>query len=307
MDPRLLPLLDSEYALKQVNVLRRLATKGRREAYLLETERGTLVIKITDPGRAEDLVRGDTHILAHATRFDYPAPRLVLTRGGQLYLPLDERFFYLYHFIEGQPPRPSAATLAQTGALLARLHSLPVDQDARASLYRPPYLLDEIRGYMRSAPGDPEQQAMAQEISALLDAFPSFNDLPQGLIHTDPYFVNLIANAHGLHLIDWEDAGLSYPLIDAGYVGHLTTYLPHDRTALGLEGDEAITWRPDWAQAFLDGYQAVRRFSRAERELFPWAVRLNFLVYIWEWDERRIIPENFRRMKLLEQFSPTWD
>jgi thiamine kinase-like enzyme len=197
--------------------------------------------------------------------------------------------------------------LAAGGALLARLHTLPVDNTARTSLHRPAALLDEVKEWLLDAPDTPEQQRMAQEMLGMIAEFPSFEGLPESLIHTDPYFVNLVDGADGrLYLIDWEDAGISYPLIDVGYVGHLSTYLPHDRLDLGLSGDEAITWRPDWAQAFLDGYQAVRALTKREQELFPWAVRLNYLMYIWEWNERRIIPENYQRMKLLEELRPVW-
>lgn len=307
MDPRLLPILQTQYGLENVQVQQRFATNGRREAYLLQTEQGRLVLKITDPGRSEELAKSDTAILETLARFDFPAPLPFPTHEKRLYLPLDDRFFYLYRFIEGKKPLPTAAMLSACGALLARLHSLPLDSSARSSLHRPPYLISEIQGYLQSAPDTPEQQSMAEELLAALADFPSFEGLPEGLIHTDPYFVNLLEGKHGgLYLIDWEDAGISYPLIDIGYVGHLTTYLPHDRANLELSGDETITWRPDWAQAFLDGYQAVRPLSREEQALFPFAVRLNFLIYIWDWDQHRIIPENYRRMKLLEQLHPVW-
>jgi len=307
MDMRLLPLLRAQYGIESVQVLRKFDTNGQREAYLLQTEQGRLVLKVTDPDRPEEVVRSDIGILDYVARFDFPAPRPVFAREKRLYLPFENRFFYLYRFVEGKTPVPSAGMLCACGALLAALHAIPVDNAARKSLYRPPYLLDEVKGWLLDAPDNAEQQHMAQDMLAMIAEFPSFEGLPEGLIHTDPYFVNLLDGVDGrLYLIDWEDAGISYPLIDAGYIGHLSTFLPHDRANLGLAGDEAITWRPDWAQAFLDGYQAVRPLTKLEQELFPWAVRLNFLIYIWEWNERRIISENYQRMKILEGLRPIW-
>lgn len=307
MDTRLIPLLHTHYGIQSVQVLKKLDTKGRREAYLLQTELGRLVLKITDPGRAEELVKSDTGILEYIACFDFPAPQPLFTRHKQLYLPFEDRFFYLYRFVEGKTPTPSAPMLSACGSLLATLHNLPIEDAARRSLHRPAYLLDELKGWLLAAPDTPEQQRMAQEVLAMVEEFPSFEGLPEGLIHTDPYFVNLLDGVDGrMYLIDWEDAGISYPLIDIGYVGHLSTYLPHDRLNLGLTGDEPVTWRPDWAQAFLDGYQAIRPLTRREQELFPWAVRLNFMIYIWEWDERRLIPENYRRMQILDEFHPAW-
>jgi hypothetical protein len=128
-----------------------------------------------------------------------------------------------------------------------------------------------------------------------------------GIIHTDPYFVNMLEDGSGkLYLIDWEDGGISYPLLDVSYVGHLSTFLPHDCQKWNLAPEGEITWRPVWAQAFLDGYQSVRRLASLEKELFGQAVWLNFLAYVWEWNEQRIIPENYRRMKVLESFQPRW-
>ena len=307
MDSRLLPVLHAHYGLENVQVVQKFDTSGRREAYLLRTAQGLLVLKLTDPGRPENIVQGDTGILATLARHGFPAPLPVYTREKRLYLPFGERFFYLYQFIEGKKPTPSAALLEECGRLLARLHTLPLDDSARPSLHRPPLLLEELRGWLDAVPHTPEQQGMSREILAMIAAFPSFEGLPEALIHTDPYFVNLLEGGDGrLYLIDWEDAGISYPLIDAGYLGHLVTYLPGDRLKLGLAGDEAITFQPAWARAFLDGYQSVRRFTREEQALFPYAVRLNFLMYIWDWDARRIIPENYRRMKLMEGFRPIW-
>jgi Ser/Thr protein kinase RdoA (MazF antagonist) len=307
VDPRLIPLLHSQYGIDSVQVVEPLKTNGQREAYLLQTELGRLVIKITDPDRSEEVVQTDVGILDDLARFEFPAPIAVHTLTHGLYLPFENRFFYLYHWIEGKKPSPSASMLAQCGALLAALHNLPLDRTARRSFHRPSNLLPEINSWLLDAPDTSLQREMAGELLAIAAAFPSFEDLPETLIHTDPYFVNLLDGADGrMYLIDWEDAGCSYPLLDVGYLGHLTTYLPHDRINLGLTGSEAITWRPDWAQAFLDGYQAKRRLTDLERSLFPWAVRLNFLMYIWDWDQKCIIPENYQRLKLLETLQPVW-
>ena len=295
------------YALEQVQVVRQFETKGQRCAYLLQTERGGLVVKITDPDRSEEIVKSDTAILAYLERFDFPATRLIANLDGQLYLPFENRFLYLYTYLQGTPPRASTRFFQQAGSVLARLHSLPIDEAARTSLYRPAYMLDEIREFVSQAPGTPEQQDMAGEILVLVDEFPSFENLPEGLIHTDPYFSNFVEMASGaLALIDWEDAGISYPLIDVGYMGHLTTFLPNDRKNWKVDGEGEIVWRPDWAQEFLNAYQQVRPLSSLEKEYFSAAVRLNFLIYLWDWNERRLIPENYRRMKLLEQFRPSW-
>ncbi len=198
MDPYpWISVLKRYYELEQVQVVCQFETKGQRRAYLLQTEMGELVVKITDPDRPEEIVKSDTAILAYLERFDFPAARLMTNRDGRLYLPFENRFLYLYAYLQGTPPRASTRFFHQAGSVLARLHSLQTDEAARTSLYRPAYMLDEIREFVRQAPGTPEQQDMAGEVLALVDEFPPFEDLPEGLIHTDPYFSNFIEMASG--------------------------------------------------------------------------------------------------------------
>ncbi len=312
IDSSLLSLLNKHYGLVDFTIEEQLRTNGSRLAYRILTPSGRLVLKLTDHGRPEEIVRSDTGILAYLEQFNFPAPRMLRALDGSLFLPFEDRYFYLYHYLPGRPPVATLEYYLQLGRLLATLHALPVQDEARVSLHRPAYLLSDIRELVSQAPDDPAQQAMKAEIIEMLDAFPSFEGLPEGLIHTDPYFINVVqaeppsGDFGGLALIDWEDAGISYPLIDVGYVGHLVTFLPNDRKNWQVLGEGSITCRFDYAQAFLDAYQSVRPLSALEKDLFAAAVRLNFLEYIWEWGERRIIPENFERMKLLEGFHPRW-
>ena len=80
INTRILSLIKNHYGLEQVAVTQKFHTNGRREAYLLETEAGRCVLKITDPNRPEEVVRSDVGILETVARFDFPAPRPLYTR-----------------------------------------------------------------------------------------------------------------------------------------------------------------------------------------------------------------------------------
>jgi len=296
--------LRDHYNLGSVVVEERLETQGRRAAYRVRGADGQWAAKLTDPARSESSVRADTGALLYLAGQGFPAPRLLPARDGRLYLPYEDRCVYLYTYIEGGRPRPADGFYRRLGGLLARLHCLPVVDGIPRSDYRPEEMLPGVRQAL-AAVRQPDQLAAAAELLQMAEGFPSFADLPEGIQHSDPYFVNLIEDRQGqLHLIDWDDGGLAYPLLDAAYaVAHLCTFTARDRQKWGAPGpSEGLVWRPDWAAEFLGAYQAVRPLTRRERERFADAVRLSFLIYIPFGDERGLIMENYQRLKMVD-----WD
>lgn len=306
IDARMVSFLREEYGV-EVTASVSLAASGKRQAYRLMTQSGELILKMTDPGREESVVQSDVQILQYLAQYDFPSARVVSARDGQLYLPYGDQYLYLYTYIDGCYPRVTASLYPRLGALLARLHSIPFENFGRISPYQPVDLLVQMKDRLLQIQDRSGQELMVNDLLERIERFPSFEGLPKGLIHTDPYFVNMLEDPRGrLCLIDWDDAGISYPLLDVGYIGHLSTFLPHDRQKWNVVGEGEVSWFPQWAQLFLDGYQSVRPLSALEKDLFPCAVWLNFLVYSIDWDQDRIIIENYQRMKILETFRPQW-
>jgi Ser/Thr protein kinase RdoA (MazF antagonist) len=297
MDAALLQLLSEQYALSGVQFQQRLATKGTRQALVLATDQGRFVLKITDHTRPEAVVQTDLATLDLLAQAGFPAPRLLLTRGGQRYVPYQSSFLYLYHYIEGRQPGPSSAFFTRLGELLARLHSIPVTAGMPRSQWSPAGTIPEIVSALRKVE-TLQDRRMAQEALTALEDFPSMAGLPEGLVHSDPWYGNLLEDASGsLYLVDWDDAGVAYPLLDVAYVlTYLCTQLPSEQP----EGASEVAWRAEWAKIFLTSYQAIRPLSRAEQRLLPAAVRLTALVYLPHWESNQVIEDNYHRWKLLE-------
>ena len=310
--PGLPEFINENYPAGPFTIAATLETNGQRRAYRLEAPGGRFVVKLTDPGRPEEVVRADVGTPLYLSGQGFPAPRPLPARDGRMYLPYGDRFVYLYEFIEGEHPLPREDFYRRLGGLLATLHSLPVPGEAPKSGYVPREILAETRAMLlkvRSFVGDPgeltgeAQRAIVPELLEMIDRFPSFTGLPRGIIHSDPYFVNLIEAPGGeLYLIDWEDGGVSYPLLDVGYVlAFLCSFTPRDRVQWGVPGPETgLVARPDWGEAFLSAYQAARPLTAEEQRLLPDAVRLSFLVYMVDWDGGELILDNYRRMKLFD-------
>lgn len=306
--PGLAAFLDAHYDGGPFQIERAFATNGQRMAFLARGTQARYVVKVSDPDRRETTVATDTRTQAYLAGVGFPAPRPQPARSGALYLPYDAlpgegRFLYLYDYIPGGPPQPADRFYRRLGQMLAQLHSLPWEGLAPISPYRPEVELPLVRERLAGL-DDSAQAEVIADLLEIIDAFPSFADLPTGIIHTDPYFVNLLETpAGGLYLIDWDDAGASYPLLDVGYVlAHLCSFTARDRALWGVPGaPDGLLARPDWAQLFLDAYQSVRPLSAAEIRRLPDAVRISFLVYVVDWGTRRLIPENYQHMKLVEQ------
>jgi Ser/Thr protein kinase RdoA (MazF antagonist) len=310
----LLEFLNEHFSAGPFTLVCMLETNGQRKAYRLQAPGGWFVAKLTDPGRPEAVVRADVGTPVYLCAQGFPAPRPLAARNGQFYLPYGDRFVYLYEYIEGAHPTPREDFYHRLGALLGRLHAIPPAVEIPLSEYKPEQILAETRAALRQVKafiGDPgdlsfeQQQAIVPElldmIVDMIDRFPSFAALPRGIIHTDPYFVNLIETPGGaLYLIDWEDGGISYPLLDVGYVlAHLCSFTARDRKVWGVPGPvEGLVSRPDWARAFLEAYEGARPLTQAERSLLPDAVRLSFLAYMVNWEGGELILDNYRRMIL---------
>jgi len=294
--------LASHYDLGEIIIEKRLAANGERAVFRVRGRQKRYVVKVTDPFRPEAVVRADVSTPHYLAAHGFPAPRPLASCGGQLYLPYGDCFLYLYEYIEGRNPRPGTDFYRRLGRLLARLHSLPASDEVPRSGYRPEEVLPGVRLALERVSRADEKPA-ASELLEMIERFPSFAEVPEGIQHSDPYFVNLVEDQPGsLYLVDWDDGGTAYPLLDAAYVvAHLCTFTARDRRIWGVPGpQEGLVWRSDWAKAFLSAYQEVRPLSPIERRLFADAVRLSFLVYIPEWGADGLIMDNYWRMKMVD-------
>jgi len=134
----------------------------------------------------------------------------------------------MYSYVQGDRAQPDAPFFEEIGSMLATLHSLPLPVGQYQSEYRPESELPRGKEALSHLTGA-NDQVHAIELMKIIDDFPSIDHLPMSLIHGDPYFTNFVQSGRGaISLVDWDDAGLSYPILDVGYVlAHLCTVTPH--------------------------------------------------------------------------------
>ena len=196
MEDALRQCLHQEYGLTLTAPLQSLPVKGDRRVFLLQTTQGTYIAKLSDLGRTEIQIERDVTALIFLDRRHFPAPRIVKSSAGFPFLRFNGRYLYLYAYIEGQPPRPDGDEFQRLGTLLSRLHNLPAADYPRVSGFTPDAEFPLVQKLLRDA----RSAALSDQVDELLHdiaTFPTFDTLPEALIHTDPYFANMVQRSDG--------------------------------------------------------------------------------------------------------------
>lgn len=212
---------------------------GRRHVLTVLSERSL------DPDRLIGLLEA---MDAHGLLVGVP----LRTTSGASHVLWRARRAIMKPFIDGEcDGEVPAASLAEMGAILARIHLIPPpqgvkDRDMQAFDYG---YLEEI-----AATAPPDYLLWLRESLASTDHVEA-SDAPRGLVHDDYWPDNLVRTPHGLAVIDWERAS--------------TGILVHDVAQMllanCLDADEGLDMRR--AGLLLGGYEGVRPLLPEERGL----------------------------------------
>jgi Ser/Thr protein kinase RdoA (MazF antagonist) len=212
-------------------------------------------------------------MLAWLEEQDYPAPRPVRTRSGELIGVAGQWLSWATSFVPGNVITPTAAQLRRLGESLGRLHALPADGIGPAPSH--PALAGPVAlGRLSAVAG-----LVPDSWRALLDAFrAAINSVRMSasasietVVHGDPWTRHAVQGSDGsITLIDWEMSGRGLAVLDVGQClmeSHLDAASPGDPATWLISPDEARI------NAIASGYASVRQLAAQERELLPAAVR----------------------------------
>jgi Ser/Thr protein kinase RdoA (MazF antagonist) len=158
----------------------------------------------------------------------------------------------VHRFVEGRPPDSANDWRAVVDAL-ARLHEATVDWPQRPGFGSIRSLAYDTRG------GDVNLSAMPEPAArAVRDAWRPIADGPEYAIHGDVGRSNLLVNADGIALLDWDEARVDVPWRDfAALPYEIDVPVPYDRETLvtaGVAWEAATCWvvEPEYAARRLD-------------------------------------------------------
>lgn len=193
----------------------------------------------------------------------------------------DLRHMVLFHFVEGSPPDKKCDLMAEfegLGEIAARMHTHSANWKRPANFERLTWDLEQFFGAIptwgdwRDAPGvDEEVRVVLEQVQTTVSKrLESFGRGPDryGLIHADMRCANLLKDANGTRLIDFDDCGMSWFLYDF---------------ATGISFMEEDPRVPSLKAAWVKGYRKLRPLLQAEEaeiDTFVMLRRMALLAWI---------------------------
>jgi Ser/Thr protein kinase RdoA (MazF antagonist) len=195
--------------------------------WIVESEAGRYVLqrlhhKLATPEIVADYRAVTEHLATHGV----PAPRLVLTRGGDPVAQSEDRWWRLSTYVPGETrDRVSSAEEAEEGArALGRFHRVMADI---GHVFGSQHPLHDTVGHLerlRAAAGDPAHApwrgAIDDEIATVLERLGGMllpAGLPLRVVHGDPKISNvLFRDGRAIGLIDLDTCNRHTVLVDLG-------------------------------------------------------------------------------------------
>jgi Ser/Thr protein kinase RdoA (MazF antagonist) len=210
-------------------------------------------------------------VLTALTAQSYPVPHVLLTRTDAAVVQSGPWSVLVTTWIAGQNSQFQPAPLSQAGALLARLHMLPLEampeRPARwNSAYSISHAITALEGVRTSIPAshDAFYRECSGTLRAVLDVLPG---VPDVFIHADSWMQNVVSTSQGMVFIDWESAGRGAAILD------LADFL--FRSQCDIYGAPPDALLPAHVTAAVSGYASQRLPNEHELDLLALATRFS--------------------------------
>lgn len=174
-----------------------------------------LVARLFSSLRPYALAEGDLAVLRYLAQVGFPAERPF---GDQPLSTHEDQALLVTGFVRKAPTskRP-AHPIPRLGAMIARLHTLPVPASADRPAgalhhFAEGTMIDELRAAAEwlDSIADRVPHESESAVHTLLDALSQADGgagLPEALVHPDPVPKNMIVTVNGPVLVDWTSAG----------------------------------------------------------------------------------------------------
>ncbi len=222
-------------------------------SYLLQSRQGEYVLTLfDDKSRAEVDRLGRLLLLLEEN--DFPTTRLLPPMQGGVTVMHGDNPVMVKHYISGVVCwNLDLPMLSQAGAKMAALHQLAVPHQLLEPNHS--YGLQLFENVIGADIDSRYESWLAGQIAYLTQKIPT--DAPQGFIHGDLFYDNLLFNGDEFKaIIDFEEACYYYKAFDLGM------------GVVGMCSDDA-TIAPAKARALVSGYQSVRKLEEVEMMALP--------------------------------------
>lgn len=260
--------LADDYGLGHVQAFNAIPQGSVNSNYLLETNRGKLLLRI-DEVKSEMEVKREIDLLAFLRKHSFPCPHPLQDRKGRYYRDYRNKCLSIFKYHDGRillPERLRPGHLEAIGRALAELHVIGKGYkkgiDNRFSFERIADLYHHVRGRLPD---------YFRKISRTLDDEVEYlnhyleGKLPKGVIHGDLFADNLVFRGEKLVvMLDFESACRGKFIFDIATAVNALCF---------VDGQYSL----DRFRYLLRGYESVRTLSLAEWDAFPNELRYSSL------------------------------
>jgi homoserine kinase type II len=241
------------------------------------------------------LILAQHELMDYLRRHGFPAPTLIKTLTGETLLPLDDRWYEIQEYIDGEPfdhDRP--AHLEEAALILGTYHSCvraiaPAALCGLGELYTPRTVHDMLRrlAELWKVHGDPALAALIEELQAcaqeLATGFAQYGRLSRLVIHGDYYADNLIFRGDRIvGVVDYDKARWEPRVAElAEALIYFASSRPGQMRHIVYPG--FLDWSP--FSCFLRGYNEAHALEREDARALSDYVRTIWLY----WSTRRLV------------------
>lgn len=199
-------------------------------------------------------------LLQHLQQSGVVVAAPLVASNGQSLLMLNDKAAQLAPRIQGQHPLQVTAAQAQImGEQLAKLHLALKKYPLKRSNAHGAAWWQKEAAKARNGMSQVEQLILDTVLNDFEETTEDFDDLPKGLIHGDLFRDNTLFDGEELKaILDFSEAGKDYCLLDIAItINDFCSDWPN------------VTLNENLYQAFLVGYQKVRKLTEDEQEVLP--------------------------------------
>ena len=203
-------VVEQNWPLAEVQIGELLRKSGGSQVGIIESESGRYIYKIAHTWKTPTTIERDLTIFdfLNSVRFKNIS-RLLKTKDDKSFVAINgDKLMYLVEYIKGGHPDSSAKTYGELGRITGVLHKIqdfPFQTDFDADI-----VVQDLKK-------NSENFEFGKEYLEVVNNLPSFQNLPNTLIHTDISPTNTIQNESGdFIVIDWDEAGIGVSVLDIG-------------------------------------------------------------------------------------------
>lgn len=235
-----------------------------------DAQNGVWVMRFFQLPDAADSLIHTAQLLDWLVQHQYPAPLVRTTIDQQRVGMIDGWAISILSYVDGSVLGTSSADdLGALATTVGRLHNLRVDDQSLfvPSRNHPDIIATAAQQLASHGTNVPAAfYALVTNLHASMRALQQHLPQQLGITHGDCWYQNAIKTSAGqVMLIDWDNAGVGWPLLDLGNL-LLTAHFELSKP-LVLEPNEANV------KAIIQGYQQQRQIAAAERACIADAMR----------------------------------